>query len=315
LYLNTFLAYYIRYVASTLHYFTQPIPKAGFMWRDVVETTLNSAGKYLVSDGPMVSRAYNQATDSGVFRNFADTKLTEDGILDFANRHGRLGAVAVPIPAGEGDRPGSRIMATGEALADWQREISQLRAVWEIWSAVTCRAADRLGKSIRWEPLGLKFDHPTLGAWWIAGADEPERMALFVTGDLIAPGRAVVHRFINAKLRKLGVTALLVPKDQGFSKLEMRLVPQDLLGCIWLTFASAVDGGRQYNQCQDCRCWFEVTRHVARKDKAFCGGTCRASSHRKRVAEARRLFREGKSPRQIAGILGTSTQTVKGWVK
>ncbi len=123
-----------------------------------------------------------------------------------------------------------------------------------------------------------------------------------------------IQRQINEKLKEHNVTSRLL-WDSRHTRLGLHIVPRSLIGRIWLQFARAIDGNRAFRRCQDCRKWFEVTPHVTRTDRIFCSPTCKASAHRGKIAEARRLFARGVSPREIARQLASTTDKVEGWVQ
>jgi hypothetical protein len=98
-------------------------------------------------------------------------------------------------------------------------------------------------------------------------------------------------------------------------RLGLHLVPTSLSGCLWLQFASAVDGNRTYRRCAGCGRWLEHSPQVARADRKFCSDSCKASAHRKKILKARKLHQDGAPLAQIAKRLGdTDAKTVKGWI-
>src|SRR4051794_37109248 len=88
-------------MASDLIDFVQKVPTAGFEWRD--EVPVDDCGNRLPADRSRPQRrilvavrgaraAYPPLTERpALFRDFADTPPTEDGIRSFANRSGFLG--------------------------------------------------------------------------------------------------------------------------------------------------------------------------------------------------------------------------------
>ena len=94
----------------------------------------------------------------------------------------------------------------------------------------------------------------------------------------------------------------------------MRVVPESLIAAIWVQLALAIEGNREYRQCDQCRRWFEVAAEK-REDARFCGDPCRFKAYRARQKEARQLMDDGVPVKQIAERLGSDIKTVKGWVK
>ncbi len=149
---------------------------------------------------------------------------------------------------------------------------------------------------------------------YIAMERDAELLARFRPGELAGPAMHYIQRQINEKLKEHNVTSRLL-WDSRHTRLGLHIVPRSLIGRIWLQFARAIDGNRAFRRCQDCRKWFEVTPHVTRTDRIFCSPTCKASAHRGKIAEARRLFARGVSPREIARQLASTTDKVEGWVQ
>jgi len=89
-----------------------------------------------------------------------------------------------------------------------------------------------------------------------------------------------------------------------------------LLGCMWLQFARAIGGDKSYRACENCKRWFEIGGGTlgGRSDKRYCCGTCKAAAHAKKRVRARRLYRSGRMPADIAQKLDTPIGTVKGWI-
>ena len=42
-------------------------------------------------------------------------------------------------------------------------------------------------------------------------------------------------------------------------RLNLRIVPKNLMGAIWLQFASGIDGNKDYRRCRACGKWFEIS--------------------------------------------------------
>jgi hypothetical protein len=135
----------------------------------------------------------------------------------------------------------------------------------------------------------------------------------FKEGDLIEPALHCIQVILQERLRAYGVS-LALTRGPGTRLLELFVDLDSLVGVLWLQFAMAVDGDRSYRQCQDCRAWYAVSGHAGRRDKLYCSASCRASAHRKKQADARRLHQEGMTTRAIAKQLGAEIKTVKGWI-
>lgn len=218
----------------------------------------------------------------------------------------------------------SRLLGSSEPLAQWVEEIQHMRELVLLWDrARTGRAAD-LREFVEWDGRkGVRYIGPHVSGArkpldrtiaWIATEHEPEQLARFAPGGLVAPAMSYIQRLANRKLGEHGVTARLL-WDQHRSRLNLHMVPSNLIGCIWLQFARAVDGNRDYRQCEECRKWFEATPQVTRSDRRFCTPSCKASAHRKKIAEARKMYADGVSVSEISKRLGAASESVKGWVR
>ena len=62
----------------------------------------------------------------------------------------------------------------------------------------------------------------------------------------------------------------------------LRMVPHDLLSAMWLQFALAVEGNRNYEPCDECHSWMEIAPGSGRPDKKFCSSACSMRAYRKR---------------------------------
>ena len=103
--------------------------------------------------------------------------------------------------------------------------------------------------------------------------------------------------------------------EQSRDRLGLYIVPEGLIGALWLQFARAVERDARFRQCAECTTWFEVAPGRGRTDKQFCSNACRTKAYRKRQAEAVRLHGEGRSLEDIARDLDSDPDTVRGWIE
>lgn len=267
---------------------------------------------------------------SGLFRVFADTEPDRDGIKAFADRFGPLGPdIAKQIPLYDQPNAKGVPLGTGEALADWSNEILMMRFAIDIWEAARNGDAGRLERVISWTEDGSGIQilsHPELPKGqlpeaparveraWIAGThlgdDVLER---FVPGDLVKPALHYVQSTINRQLGGRASPRLLW--DAKRERLGLYIVPDGLIGALWLQFARAVERDSRFRQCAECGIWFELAPGTARADKLYCSTPCRTRAYRKRQAEAVRLHGEGRSFEDIARQLESDPDTVQGWIE
>ena len=74
--------------------------------------------------------------------------------------------------------------------------------------------------------------------------------------------------------------------DRQERRLGLSIVPENLLGFLWLQFAKAIEGNISHRPCEDCGKWFALGGRSGRSDKQYCSGTCKARSHRIKKSRA-----------------------------
>jgi hypothetical protein len=266
----------------------------------------------------------------GLFRVFADTDTNEDGIKAFADRFGPLGGnIEREIPLSDQRNVKGVPLGTGEPLTAWRQEILMMLLAVDLWEAARNGDVERLGRVIFWTEDGSgvqMLTHPELPAGqlpdpparveraWIAGTHlGDDVLGRFVRGDLVRPALHYVQSKINAKLQGRASPRLLW--DTKRERLGLYIVPDGLIGALWLQFARAVERDSGFRQCAECGVWFELAPGTARADKLYCSTPCRTKAYRKRQAEAVRLHAEGRCIEEIAHELESEPRTVRGWIE
>jgi hypothetical protein len=266
----------------------------------------------------------------GLFRVFAETEPSREGAKLFADRFGPLGGdVRKQIPLYDQPKAKGVPLGTGEALAAWNEEILAMRYAIAIWEAARHGDVARLERVIHWSPDGSGVEivgHPDVPRGqlpegparveraWIASAHlGDDVLGRFVAGDLVRPALHYVQSTINRQLEGRASPCLLW--DAKRERLGLYIVPDGLVGALWLQFARAVERDSRFRQCAECGIWFELAPGTARADKLYCSTPCRTKAYRKRQAQAVRLHNEGMSFEEIARLLESEGQTVRGWVE
>jgi hypothetical protein len=240
---------------------------------------------------------------------------TPDAVLAFANSYGRLGIAGPWRPPPGATEP--RIY--GESLVDWYAEIEALREQVDVWDLVRHRDLQELARRVRWRdnlpPPGeerLVTVYP--GSYPVDPRSERlggERDA-FDPADIIGPALASIQVNVNQHLSdRVAPRLLSIPR---LGEMRVFLVPNDLLGALWLQFALALAGEKDHQQCARCGTWFEISPERSRPDRVFCSTACRSKAYRRRKELARELHAAGKSFKEIAAELGSKAQQVKKWV-
>lgn len=279
-----------------------------------------------------------------LFREFAGLPPDdEEAILAFANRFGMLGESILawwdlrPDPPKQG--------ATFEPLSSWAASIRELRHALRLHEIV--RRGDRGAAAavLRW---GLPADpHPqawfirsdfdadpdAFAAWWLSEnpAAPPEAVrwqydrmcwVQVYTGQMPSPSddplvvvRTWVDGHIKYRVEGMATVTYAIDPDHGRRVFQVRA--NHLIGLMWLQFARAVAGEKEYRACKECRTWFELgARDDGRKGRrVFCGDPCKLKDYRRRKQTALEMKARRKSPRQIAEATDTDLATVEKWLK
>ena len=118
---------------------------------------------------------------------------------------------------------------------------------------------------------------------------------------------------VNARLRSHTRAALLYVPGSDPQSPGLNVVPNTLLGALWLQFARAVEGQDRFRQCPMCQRWFRMAPK-AKATTTFCSTACRVRDLRTRKATAVRLAKKGVPVAEIAVLVNSSPDTVRTWV-
>jgi hypothetical protein len=140
-----------------------------------------------------------------------------------------------------------------------------------------------------------------------------EARALAVPANVTHLARVVVQKLVNEQLWSHTGPSLLF-ESRKKDNLNLRIVPKNLMGAMWLQFARGIDGNKDYHRCRTCGKWFEISLEANRPTRLFCKDACRYKFYRERIAAAQKLHLEGVSIEAIAQHLETDTATVEGWI-
>ena len=199
-----------------------------------------------------------------------------------------------------------------------------------LWQAATDGDLGVLSEYIKWKSdpttkavTSVSYEEPTSGlgimkptrSFSLIASElhRPELFGDFTRGDYVGPALHALQAGINKILQKHPVNPRLL-WDPNHRRMSLYLAPTSLLGAIWLQLAQAIQGNKQYRQCEQCLRWFEVGAQV-REDAKFCKQSCRSKAYRERRKEARQLHESGLSFKEIAKRFDTKVTTVKGWIK
>ena len=237
---------------------------------------------------------YDPLTDhTGLFRTFAETEATPEGVRRFASIYGfqyerdldRLGWFRLTVPKLYGDNTA----VYAEPFESWRDNILNVREVLLIWDLARQENTRELRRYLRWKEgeLLLRSDvHELEGEYTVIdNIHRPTEQRIgFSQGDLLKPARYVAGTFVNTYLEGEVSPGLLWDRTD-FSH-HLTILPQSLVGALWLQFARAIDRDREYRACLNCGDWFEVGQGAASRARQFCSNKCRVAHSRKRRAQA-----------------------------
>jgi len=281
---------------------TQPA-KNELFW--ILTNDLPIGGRYIAT------RYWPFSEFSALFREFANTTPTPEGILAFANKYGLLGLPPRLVFAPDGP-PKTFARVNCELLEDWVRQIQAMRDATTLWDKIRTDQKADLAKVLCWQE-----SHEEKPAGWyyraqlIPGVPDP-----CTPGDIVTPALCLLRNRINDFL--VTTVSPMMQFESPRRELALRLLPRDLLAALWLQLAWAVSGNRDYHVCKKCGRWFEVSkRQLDHRTvrRLFCSDPCKSADYRDNKTKAQALGATGMSPKQIAAELGKSVETVRAWTK
>lgn len=112
-------------------------------------------GRPIGAGGFRVLQYQPLGTFSGLFRVFADTEPSLEGIKAFADRFGSLGGdIAQSIPLYDQPRSKGVAVGIGERSDAWTDQILKMRFAIDVWEAARSGDVGRLEQVIFWEKDG-----------------------------------------------------------------------------------------------------------------------------------------------------------------
>ena len=247
-------------MAEDLFGFAWYVHKEGYAWirtREVLNGEKERRGIYLAEDstrsGKDERERYQPLRDhSGLFRTFAETEPTKEGILGFANRHGQLGGkgvVNIVLPRVGRSEP----IGSGEPLAMWRREIMAMHQALDMWDMADRGEVGGLSRIISWRGRKIVLcdynSHGQRDRYVIASPEiHPELLERFRPGDVIQPALCYVQYMVNKQLNGRVSPRLLWESDRN--SLGLYINPTNLLGMLWLQLARAISEDKGIPQVQ-----------------------------------------------------------------
>jgi hypothetical protein len=328
----------MRKTRESFFEFSWNVPENGYQWVEAQRAAGPGRGpdkgaefeRVLVEIPSGRYRSYNPLLEyPALFRKFATLDQNEAAIQAFANKFGALSLGNVrgfPVLGdyfstvnmgyfwtAEAEGVG-RQEVHGDSFNAWRQRIVTMRQAVDIWALV--RNGDRvaLERFIHWaEGPEIHCRYPGRGVSLIASPIyHPELLSRVPPGNTIIAAKMFLVRELQENLTGR-VSWRPVLSESG--DVCSRVVPQSLLGCLWLELEDAITGDRTQIPCPVCSEWFEVRSSGVRSDKMYCSPRCKTRAHRDLIERARHLRAKGKSPQQIAEAINREVDVVRKWVK
>lgn len=263
------------------------------------------------------TRVYNPLQEHpGLFKTFAGTSPTREGVARFASRYGMLGLRSPHTTEWEF---GSQ-QISGEALDQWRwhievvkltlvvqtalqaGDIMTLRQVYEAW--LDLRVFCYLDGNVSLHPDDFPTG-PQPDIWWTDPRCEVDIVEVrYSLGDILT---AALKGHLSPKI---------VPTESA--SFDLFMVPDSLVSAMWYQVTQLVVGHKEFRCCarSGCDAWIEISLGLtgSRSSKRYCTDGCRMKAYRMRQEQARELKRQGMSLREIAHALGSDTHTVRSWL-
>lgn len=273
-----------------------------------------------------------------LFRNFCDLEPTGENILKFANTCGMLVGDNFVVPEGRKE------VFAGEPLSLWRHEVADMRLAFGLWNALLERDVAFLKEHIhftkvdggfvvdcrRGTPRGGKGTSFATFKIVDTRSERNGRASFLMHGEYRLAAVFAVQDLIRKRLQEhVGASVLYAPERDHLAgkswamgatqarhlrlPLGLRMVPQNLLGALWLQLAQEIEQGTEYRRCKMCPRRIEISLEGYRKNRTTCSDKCRRALQRKREDDARTMRVEGRSFREIAEALGTTVACVRAW--
>jgi hypothetical protein len=232
--------------------------------------------------------------------NFAELEVDEATICDFAAKWGLLGGPLrrqLATIADIDDPPTPSYWV--EFLEDWEWEILWIRHAQELWDAYSSKDGATLRRFITVDSEGPfpAEPKPLLATYranlqsearWSTGR-VPDRSFMInilrdrspsTEADLFEATLYAICFIVNQHLvPAAAVGTRLRTENTG---IELCIAPNGLIGAMWLQFALALDGSKDFRRCAVCRRWYACSTGQAKARRIYCTDACKMRAHRKR---------------------------------
>jgi hypothetical protein len=249
--------------------------------------------------------------ESALFQLLAEVEVEKAAIQKFADRFGRLflreykATVTQAKPA---------YQTTGDPFFEWRHNILSLRHWLKVWELIRNRDSRGLIEYTSWLPEWVREEglhdrfNPVkdfVGATYgILDAAPRDRLK--------AAKKCLLLGLVGSELREGAKVHVIYDSNRDSFRFEAR--SENLITAIWAQFAAAVVNDSEFRRCDVCRKPFELSPEVARTNRLYCSTPCRLKAYRRRIRDAVRMRKQGKSLKAIATELRSDVDTVRGWI-
>jgi hypothetical protein len=236
---------------------------------------------------PEMTRVYCPLIEyATLFREFAALTPSEASFVAFANAFGHLG-----VAPGATAAVGSRIVA--EPLSRWVAEWTTLRNVVHVLDAVQAhdhaRLVDCLIIGDTSAALDLRIDGALQKATPIADASHLRpwlwrhaTRADTSTERLARLARGWLQTAITTAIGSPGMVSAQVLFNDAAEQHELQVVPESLMGAIWLQCARVLTLNLSFRPCRHCGKALEVSPEARRPNARYCHDGCKVAAFRER---------------------------------
>lgn len=275
-----------------------------------IEMNDGEAGRYVIyrlpPDGPVSRRLYQPLRprkNTALCIEFGKLETNqEEKILSFVEAYGFLTRKENRVQGFVKDASSQTdpCPADMESFALWQGEIIAMKRAYALWMILDNSISKRLAQIIEWKDKGSVYCYPQRIVT-TSHPLEPEGLELplkidpphalprpepFQPGDIEKPAWVYLQRLINDHLRgrvsPQFVELRQTKNPNAPSGWGWRLVPDDLLGALWLQFGQMIEEGWDYRTCAYCGKPFWTNNGEKRRDSKYCSASCRNLSWRGR---------------------------------
>ncbi|MBN2871668.1 MAG: hypothetical protein JXJ30_01995, partial [Halothiobacillaceae bacterium] len=241
--------------------------------------------------------------EPALFRKFADVRDTEDAFAEFAMRYGDLesgGVVVVDDHLATGKEMATDdpflVYSEGRSFEIWRGHRRMLAFALRLWDAINEGRADELiGAELLVKPYDSLVEPgkpvPKYMVWTrTASAQRDLGLTASQTSNAEFEPAVPLMRASLPEAAARAALAYLVSEMCASARVVMRVTSaqpdglrltfevRSLIAAMWLQFALAVDGQREYRPCPVCGDWWDATE--ARSDRKTCSDRCRKRMHR-----------------------------------